>query len=160
MKIDSATAARQILDILPPVMQTLAAELRSTGNLLTPSHFGVMVMLAYESHNLSELAEYQAVSLPTMSGTIRRLVERGWVKRSRVAHDRRIVLLELTPLGREKLEQIRRQAEERLIALMESVTESDREALAMGLVVLHRIFVQGEMLQASTPRPGQATNFT
>jgi len=145
MAIDTPTAARQILDIIPPVMQTLAAELRRTGQLLTPSHFGVMVMLAYKSHNLSELAEYQAVSLPTMSGTVRRLVERGWVRRSRVVYDRRIVLVELTPSGRQKLEEIRGQAEDRLIALMEPITESEREALTAGLAVLRKMFVQGEM---------------
>ena len=70
---DSFTLARKLLQIIPSVMQTLAAELRKTGQLLSPSQFGVMVTLHYHPCNLSELAEHQGVSLPTMSSTITRL---------------------------------------------------------------------------------------
>jgi DNA-binding MarR family transcriptional regulator len=61
------------------------------------------VILGEGPHCLSELAEKQAVSLPTTSHSIGKLVERGWVTRSRAHRDWRIVEVELTPAGRAAL---------------------------------------------------------
>ena len=101
MTIDSITVAYHILQIIPPVMRNVAAELRRTGQMPTPAHFSVLVLLHDQKANLSELAENQGVSLPTMSSTVSRLEERGWVTRKRCSDDRRVVWVELTPSGRQ-----------------------------------------------------------
>jgi DNA-binding MarR family transcriptional regulator len=97
-------------------------------------------MLTERPCNLSELAEYQGVSLPTMSGSISRLETRGWVERKRSTIDRRIVMVELTPKGQQRLAQMLHQAETYLSGLMEKLSPTERETLAAGLTVLQKLF--------------------
>jgi hypothetical protein len=80
-------------------MRTVAAELRAAGEMPAPAHFGLLTMLGNQPRTLTELALLQGVSLPTMSNSISTMVQRGWVKRSSPARDRRVVLIEVTPLG-------------------------------------------------------------
>ena len=68
--MDSKEVAKEILEIVPLVMRTLHAELRQPAALANPGHFHLMLSLAEGPHNLSELAEKQNVTLPTMSSTV------------------------------------------------------------------------------------------
>ena len=147
---DSHILARQLLEIIPPVMQTLAAELRRTGQLLSPSHFGVMVMLHFRPCNLSALAEHQGVSLPSMSSTITRLEEGGLVKRTRDDIDRRVVMVELTTAGTEKLDQIRELAETRIGGMLSDLSLENKNSLANGLEILCKVFELDELLDSSS----------
>ncbi|MGB3713858.1 MAG: MarR family transcriptional regulator [Candidatus Promineifilaceae bacterium] len=141
--------ARQILEIIPPVMRMLSADIRGSGHLPSPAQFGVMVTLAYHSCNLSSLADDQGVSLPTMSSTINTLEERGWVRRTRSTVDRRVVIVELTEAGLDQLLIIRCYAEERLMALLGSITDVERDSLTAGLSVMKSIFdvTEGQISQ-------------
>lgn len=143
------TLARQMLEIIPPAMRTLSADIRGSGQLPSPAQFGVMVRLAYHPCNLSNLAEDQGVSLPTMSSTVSTLEEHGWVKRTRSTKDRRVVNIELTDAGLEQLLEIRGYAERRLVALLESITDKDHDTLAAGLSVMRRLFAVAEGQTAS-----------
>src|SRR6188472_4242999 len=96
-------AAREILKIIPLVMRTVAAELRAAGELPAPAHFGLLTMLSAQPRTLTELAGLQGVSLPTMSNSISAMVQRGWVRRTATARDRRVVVIEVTPVGRAAL---------------------------------------------------------
>src|SRR5213594_410414 len=91
--------ARDILQIIPLVMRTVAAQLRSAGELPAPAHFGLLSILCERPRMLTELASLQGVSLPTMSNSISAMVERGWVRRTSPATpaaDRRVVMIEAT----------------------------------------------------------------
>jgi DNA-binding MarR family transcriptional regulator len=140
LKPEPNTLARQLLEIIPLVMRTIAAELRRTGLILSPSQFAVLVMLQHRPHRLGELAEHQAVSLPTMSGIVSGLVERGWVRRTRSPEDRRVLIVDLTLAGHEKLGHIGEQSAARLATLLASASEADRRELAAGLAVLRALF--------------------
>ena len=107
---------------------------------MSPAHFRLLAILANHSCNLSELALRQAVSLPTMSNSISVLVERGWVKRVSSPGDRRQVLLELTPVGREALDEIKDQAEARVAELLNQLSSHELESLSAGLAVLEQAF--------------------
>ena len=133
-------AARQIVEVIPLVMRTLALEMRSTGYLPMPAHCRLLVILAERPHNLSELADEQAVSLPTMSNSISTLVERGLVTRVRAPHDRRMVLVELTPAGRAALEAMRNAVEERMARKLSCLSPAECERVLAGLELLHRCF--------------------
>ena len=146
---DSRALARDLLQIIPPVMQTLAAELRKTGQLLSPSQFGVLVTLQFHPSNLSELAEHQGVSLPTMSSTISRLEKSGLVKRTRDASDRRVMRIELTMSGIEKLRRIREIAESRIGHMLNDLSPENKASLADGLEILCKIFDLDDMLDDS-----------
>lgn len=137
---DTQILARQLLEIIPPVMRTLSADIRGSGHLPSPAQFGVMVTLAYHSCNLSSLADEQGVSLPTMSSTINTLEERGWVRRTRSTEDRRVVIAELTEAGLNQLLKIRSYAEQRLMVILDSITDKERDSLAAGLVVMSKMF--------------------
>ena len=68
-RTQSRDTARDILEIVPLVMRTVAAELRAAGELPAPAHFGLLVMLRTQPRTLTELAALQGVSLPTMSNS-------------------------------------------------------------------------------------------
>ncbi len=140
MSTKAETAARQVLEVVPLVMRTLASELRRTPYDMAPVHFRLLVLLAERPHNLSELAHRQAVSLPTMSNSITTLVERGWVTRVRPPQDRRMVQVELTAAGQAVLEEILRRGEARVTELLGSLTPAECDRLLAGCAILRAAF--------------------
>src|SRR5262252_5551768 len=118
-RVQARETARDILQIVPLVMRTVAAELRAAGELPAPAHFGLLSILSERPRMLTELASIQGVSLPTMSNSISAMVERGWVRRTAPAEtDRRIVIIEVTPTGRAALERVARAAEGHLAEVL------------------------------------------
>lgn len=111
-------ATRELLEIMPLVMRTVAAELRFSGELPTPAHFPLLMMLDEQPRTLTELAVLRGVSPPTMSNSITALVQRGWVRRSAPVKDRRVVILEVTSAGRAALERVGRCAEGHLAEVL------------------------------------------
>lgn len=135
-------AVREVLETIPLVMRTLHAELRHIEYALPPGHFRLLHILAKHPRNLSELAEKQRVSRPTMSNSISTLVERGWVKRVRDRHDRRMVLIELTPAGKAVLSETRREAEARVTDLLAPLSPAECDQLLAGLAILREILAR------------------
>jgi DNA-binding MarR family transcriptional regulator len=142
MAIDTETAARRVVEVIPRVMRTLALEFRTTGHLPAPVHCGLLVALEERPHNLTELAERHAVSLPTMSNSINTLVERGWVSRSRDAEDRRMVVVELTPDGQAVLDQTTHAVTGSVAELLGSLSPEQCELLLSGLELLDECFAR------------------
>jgi DNA-binding MarR family transcriptional regulator len=71
---------------------------------LSPGRLSVLMVLnAYAERQmpLSEIGQYLVVSRPNITGLIDSLVEDGLVKRTHHADDRRMVLAQLTPQGKE-----------------------------------------------------------
>jgi len=143
---DARETAREILQIIPLVMRTVAAELRSAGEMPAPAHFGLLTILGEQPRTLTELALLQGVSLPTMSNSNSTLVQRGWVKRSSPARDRRVVLIEVTPLGSATVERVGRAAQAHLAEMLSGLDAASRRRLQAGLGVLRQVF-------ADTPPP-------
>ncbi|MBS1819031.1 MAG: MarR family transcriptional regulator [Acidobacteria bacterium] len=139
-RTETRDTARQILEIIPVVMRTVAAELRSAGEMPAPAHFGLLTILGDQPRTLTELALLQGVSLPTMSNSISTLVQRGWVKRSSPAKDRRVVLIEVTPLGRATVERVGKAAEAHLSERLGTLDAASRRRLRAGLGVLRAVF--------------------
>lgn len=134
------TLAQEILQIIPQFMRILTAEFRRTGKLMTPGNFQLMFMLQYGPATLSELAEYQSVSLPTMSRSVSRLEKIGWIERRSDPHDRRVALITLTDTGRKRLLEMGEVALETLGRALQSTSAADREMLSAGLDVMRRAF--------------------
>lgn len=137
---DTRDTAREILKIIPLVMRTVAAELRAAGEMPAPAHFGLLTILGDQPRTLTELALLQGVSLPTMSNSISTLVQRGWVKRSSPARDRRVVLIEVTPLGKATVERVGKAAEAHLGDMLATLDGVSRRRLRAGLGVLRQVF--------------------
>ena len=139
-KSQAREAAREILEIVPLVMRTVAAELRAAGELPAPAHFGLLSILSDRPRMLTDLAAIQGVSLPTMSNSISAMVERGWVRRAAPESDRRVVMIEVTQPGRAALERVARAAEAHLAEVLAPVDLPSRRRLRAGLGVLRKIF--------------------
>jgi DNA-binding MarR family transcriptional regulator len=133
-------AAREVLTTIPIVMRTVAAELRAAGELPAPAHFGLLTLLSEQTRTLSELAALQGVSLPTMSNSINAMEARGWVRRSTLGRDRRVVVLEVTTTGRSALSRVQNAAEVHLAGLLAPLDADARRRLRSGLRVLRSVF--------------------
>jgi DNA-binding MarR family transcriptional regulator len=132
--------AQEILQIIPQIMRMLAAELRRSGQAMTPGNFQLMFILLEGPSSLSVLAELQNVSLPTMSRTVSRLEKIGWIKRRSDPNDRRVTLIVLTEDGRKRLMEMSDLAQDTLSKALESTSIADRELLSAGLDVLRQTF--------------------
>jgi DNA-binding MarR family transcriptional regulator len=140
--IQGSDAALTIVEIVPQMMRTLAAELRRSDEILMPAHFGVLFTLRYqETCNVSELAEHLSVTVPTMSNLVARMVERGWLARTRSEADRRQVLLALTPAGRAMVDDIHQQAVDHVDDMLATLSAGERAVLHAGLEVLRTVLV-------------------
>jgi len=134
--------AREILTVVPLVMRAVAAELRASGELPAPAHFGLLSMLSAQPHarTLTELAAFQGVSLPTMSNSISALVDRGWVQRTGAGGDRRQVVIEVTPTGRAALDRVSACAERHLAEVLAPLDARSRRRVHTGLGLLRQVF--------------------
>ena len=139
-RVQARDTAREILEIIPLVMRTVAAELRAAGEMPAPAHFGLLLILSVRPRMLSDLASLQGVSLPTMSNSISAMVERGWVRREAPDGDRRVVMIDVTPTGRAALERVGRAAEAHLADVLAPLDLPARRRLVGGLGVLRKVF--------------------
>jgi len=144
-------SARDVLEIIPLVMRTVAAELRSAGELPAPAHFGLLTYLSEHPRSLTELASLQGVSLPTMSSSIAAMEDRGWVRRTAPERDRRVVMIDVTATGRAALERVARCAEAHLAEVLAPLDPHSRKRLHNGLAVLRKVFSR-PALPAKTAR--------
>jgi DNA-binding MarR family transcriptional regulator len=113
----------------------------------TPTQF---MMLAWLAHHdgaapMSELADALGISMAGATGVVDRLVHAGAVARDRSEEDRRLVLVALTDMGRDRIEWARHQAFLRFRRLTESISVADLEALTRILrVIVEKVRQEGE----------------
>jgi DNA-binding MarR family transcriptional regulator len=81
----------------------------------------------------------------TVSRSVTRLADRGWVNRTPQAEDKRVRLLQLTAAGRDAAAQMQAQYRARHRHLVDGLTVDERRALSFGLGALIR--------QMKTPQP-------
>jgi DNA-binding MarR family transcriptional regulator len=97
---------------------------------LSRTEAGIMLTLLEGPQRITELAESEALAQPTVTRLVDNLQQRGLVVRDRHADDGRVVLVSISPAGRQTIESSRIQVQ----ALMrDTVQELSDEELA-GLV--------------------------
>jgi DNA-binding MarR family transcriptional regulator len=139
-RIHARDTARELLQIVPLVMRTVAAQLRAAGEMPAPAHFGLLSILSERPRMLTDLASIQGVSLPTISNSISAMVDRGWVRRTEPETDRRVVIIEVTAAGRAALDRVARAAEGHLAEMLGPLDAPSRRRLHAGLAVLRKLF--------------------
>jgi DNA-binding MarR family transcriptional regulator len=91
------------------------------------------VILGYLKKNpgagVSELADFEQISRPTMSSHVKRLEQAGWIARADDAQDGRRQGLTVTAAGARKHDAIQRQRNDWLAARLVRLTPAEREAL-------------------------------
>jgi DNA-binding MarR family transcriptional regulator len=139
-RVQARKAARELLNIMPLVMRTVAAELRFAGELPAPAHFPLLMMLAEQPRTLTELAVLRGVSLPTMSNSVAALVDHGWARRAAPPRDRRTIVVEVTSSGKAALDRVGRCAEGHLADALNPLDGVSLRRLQAGLGVLRQVF--------------------
>lgn len=143
MTITPDDCAREILEVVPLVMQVLRTEMRSQrGPELSVPHFRVLAYLnRNEGASLSDVADYLGLRLPSMSTLVDGLVTRGLVSREPSPRDRRRIALCLTARGQSTLATARRAAQASLGRLLSTLSPEERATVANALRVLRPLFV-------------------
>jgi len=88
---------------------------------------------------VSELADADQISRPTMSAHVKRLEAAGWLTRSGHADDGRRSGLAVTPAGGRKLDAIQRLRNDWLSARLALLTDAERARLAEAAAPLLRL---------------------
>lgn len=132
--------ARRTMDIIPYVMRVMAAEIRASEHAAAYSHVAILGMLLVRPHTLSDLAQNNSVSAPTMSSTINTLEERRWVRRRRDVEDRRVVWIEITPEGMDAVDAINHHTAQRIAHVLTTLTEDQLDTVIDGLNALRTAF--------------------
>lgn len=100
--------------------------------------------------SVTQLAEQEGVAQPTVTNIIMRLEKLGLASRRRDTDDRRKVLVELTPAGRKKLNDMRARHSLALRKQLESLSVNDMRGLVRASEALQRLI---ERLQDAPPVP-------
>lgn len=113
--VEQVAALGQLMLNVGMVEQRCFARDLSSLGLTLPQFFVLRsILLREEGCTMGALADDTLQRCATMTGIVGRLARMGLVTRRRATHDRRQVLVELTPAGHEALERARRTREKRL----------------------------------------------
>ncbi|HEU5487073.1 MAG TPA: MarR family transcriptional regulator [Microlunatus sp.] len=88
---------------------------------------------------ISDLAVQERSSQPTITNHVKRLEAAGLVERTLDPRDGRAWLIDLTPVGRQRLMDIRAQLGTNVEPMLGKLTARDRKALRAGLEVMQRL---------------------
>ncbi len=138
----SEECARELLDVVPAVMQTIRAELRArrSVDISVPQVRALSFIDLNTAVSLSELAEHIGLTLPSMSKMIDGLVERGLVSRTEDPQDRRRVILCLTEAGRVTVETAQAATRAALSERMAGLEPDQRNAVVRAMDALRPLF--------------------
>jgi DNA-binding MarR family transcriptional regulator len=140
MDVGARRVASEVLEVIPLVTRKVSAGLRRSEPSTKLAYVGLLGIVARRPHSLSELAEFQGVSLPTMSKTITTIENLGWVVRNRSESDRRVVMVEATAAGRTALKEVYNCAIRPISHALDSLTAAQRQKLSRGLGILRDAF--------------------
>ena len=91
-----------------------------------------------------QLAQHEHVRKPTMTRTIRELVDRGLIERLPDPLDGRITWLKATPAGASLIHNARRRTDVFLTKRLQWLSADDREALQRAAEILESLSERGE----------------
>lgn len=135
-------AIQRVLDLSDQLHATLRPVLpTSWGSFdLTMSQLKVIFLLYSQGPaHMSRLATALGVSLPTATGIVDRLVERGLVMREEFPNDRRLVVIRLSEHGEGMLLRAWETFKLNLTDLLQPAERSELDALASALEVVCRL---------------------
>lgn len=147
-----------LVQLIPLMMRNITADLRCYGAGLAPTQFRILGMLAHHSLSLTELADYQAVSLASMSNSVATLVERGLVTRIPSPVDRRVVQFAITPAGVEVMREANQQLCARIEFLLASLPAAELSSLHSSLGILRKVLESAEWKNTLIPCEGTRAN--
>lgn len=112
-------------------------EKRLADDGMTLPQFRVLSFLSEGEWAASKVADWLAVSRPSLTSLVDGLVDQGWVERKESPADRRSVLHHLTPAGHDRLLQATESLAEGLGALLDHLDPDERARAEDGLALVH-----------------------
>lgn len=127
-----------MIDGLEQIFSRIARRFRKMqDDSLTFGQFSALATLYHEgSMPMGTLSEHLGVSMASATGMVDRLVHAGWVERGRSQADRRVVWVELTDNGRERMAAKQAERHRQIQKLFSPLEESDLENL---ITILGRV---------------------
>jgi DNA-binding MarR family transcriptional regulator len=138
--------SRRVLDAIRRIVQILRESSREAEKrgLSGPQLFVLRTLAELPGVSLNELAERTRTHQSSVSVVVARLVEQGFVERTRAATDARRAELRLSPAGRERIRTAPRTAQERLVGAVDALPRVTRDRLAAVLDALVRELALGD----------------
>jgi DNA-binding MarR family transcriptional regulator len=103
---------------------------RASGIDATPSEVSLLGVLAEGPRRITELASIESTAQPRVTLLVDQLERRGWVRRVRDRHDRRVVSVALTAAGRRAVVDGRRRVAATIAAGLEQMRPAQVRSLA------------------------------
>jgi DNA-binding MarR family transcriptional regulator len=132
-----------LAEALRPALLRLSRQLRRESQRLGLSPLDVILIGTVRQRDgigVSELADLEGMSRPSMSAHVKRLEAAGWIaRRAPDSQDKRRVGLTLTPAGGKALDAVRRRRNDWLARKLTALSPDAREALAAAIGALEQI---------------------
>lgn len=131
-----APIAQEISILMPAIARRILLSLFQAIDIPQTQLFTIMSLYERESMRLSQLSRELHVSPPTASGIVDRLEKGSYARRLADPHDRRAVLVALTPKGKAIARTFRKTIQRRWEEILEKLPPQDR---AQYLRILRKI---------------------
>ena len=132
-----------LAEALRPVLLRLSRRLRKESQRFGMSPLDAMLLGLVKHRDgigVSELADLEQMSRPTMSSHVKRLEQAGWIARQAPdSEDKRRVGLVITPAGRRALEAVRRQRNDWLAGQLSGLSPEARQIIGAAIGPLAQI---------------------
>lgn len=130
------------MEAIHPIMQFVRTEMRSQREpSLSVPQFRVLAYLnRYPGASLSEVAEHLGVTRATASAMIERLVQRNLIDRAEQPQERRQIMLKLTELGSDRLQQMQEVTRYKIAEQLADLTTQELADVSAGLLILEQVF--------------------
>ncbi len=150
------TCARELLDVMPLVMQDLRRTMQGhlAPDLRVPELRSLAFLRQHPGSNLTDLAECIGVSLPSMSKLVDALAFRKLVDRQPDPSDRRRVRLFLTEEGGALLARARKTVKAAFAAKLARLEPGDVDSVAACLEMLRGLFTGSDTDDAADKPTG------
>lgn len=139
---EAEQAAAELMEAMPAIMQFVRIEMRSQREpALSVPQFRVLAFLSCNPNaSLSEVAEHIGITRASASTMIERLVQKRFVDRQEDPNERRHVMLKLTQIGSDRLEEIRSKTRHTIAVFLNELSPEELNHVSMGLTLLGQVF--------------------
>jgi DNA-binding MarR family transcriptional regulator len=120
--------AEHLLSRAAVLVRLLVKQVRSRE--ISRTEMEVLSILKDGPRNITELTELEGIAQPTMTLLVKRLREKGWVRREGLPEDGRVVMISLTKAGSAAQEQFRAQFLAALRADLQELSDQQLQVLS------------------------------
>ena len=140
---DTQTVTAELMDQLGPIISGERAAFARRCHERSISMTHLLLMSLLETHGplpMSRVAELLGCGLPTATGLVQRMEERGLVERLHDTEDRRVVTLRLTDDGAAEIRDLNLTRRQRMASALEHLSDLEREQLLSSILALRAAF--------------------